>query len=469
MGSPTYLKQRRRGWYVQLAVPKHLQESMGRKVLTRSLQTRDRAEAMRRRHRVIAELQDLIAGTPEVPASGTPEALLAQALHYRKEIEAGTLDTHDAEASLDHSLDQLLSKEAKVLGIDAEGHPLLPPEAESTIRRATKALSGSLEGTLGYQLQAHLTEAAKRLTAQTMAEKTKRLEAFCAWFGDDNDCTDVSRQVAGRYVSEVIRQRTHGGTGKPLSAATMRKEVSDLRAWFDELLIHGVVELNPFDRMSSHIKESTRGKAPPRRPWTSEELSTVLRSVKPEDALWSLTALAAYTGMRREEIGELRVSSVEGDVLKVEQGKTAAAVRRVPVHPAIAPLVASLAATSSDGYLIPGLLRGGPDQKRSWYVGKRFGRVIRDLGITDKQLNFHALRSTLITAMEGAGVAESTMQLIVGHKRSGMTLGTYSAGVPDAVKREAILKVSYGRLDDFVRATGAGVVVKPSARARKRS
>ena len=469
MGGPTYLKQRRRGWYVQLAVPRHRQAELGCKVITRSLRTQDRSEAMRLRHRVIAEIQELFSVASGAPRTGTPEGLLAEALELRKEIERGTLDVVDAEAHLHHKLDDLLSAEAKEFGIGLDGHPLLPPEAVTTIRRATRVLSGSLEITLGYQCDAHLAEAAKRLTAQTVAEKSKRLHSFCKWFGDDNKCSDVTRQVAGRYISEVIVQRTQGRTGVPLSVATMRKEVSDLRAWFDWLLVRGIIDLNPFDRMSSLIKESTRGKAPARRPWTPAELSTVLHSVEPEDALWSLTAIATYTGMRREEIAELRVTSVDVDVLRVEQGKTAASVRRVPVHPAIAPLIASLAASSHDGFLIPGLLRGGPDNKRSWYVGKRFGRVIRDLGITDRQLDFHALRGTFITAMEGVGVAESTMQLIVGHKRSGMTLGTYSAGVPDSTKREAICKVSFGELDAFVRDTGANVVVKPSARARKRS
>jgi len=139
----------------------------------------------------------------------------------------------------------------------------------------------------------------------------------------------------------------------------------------------------------------------------------------------------------------------------------------VPVHPALSPLIKRLEKTSTDGYLIPGLLRGGPDKKRAWYVGKRFGRVISQLGIEDEALDFHALRGTVITQLESAGVLESTIQLIVGHKRQGMTLGTYSAGVPDKVKREAIVRVSYGKaLDAFISEAGATVKVKASARAR---
>jgi len=42
-----YLKQRRKGWYVRVSVPKHAQEAVGRPEITRSLKTRDKAEANR--------------------------------------------------------------------------------------------------------------------------------------------------------------------------------------------------------------------------------------------------------------------------------------------------------------------------------------------------------------------------------------------------------------------------------------
>ena len=57
MSTPSYLKQRRLGWYVQLPVPRELQDAMGCKVLTRTLSTRDKVTAQQRRHAVIAELQ----------------------------------------------------------------------------------------------------------------------------------------------------------------------------------------------------------------------------------------------------------------------------------------------------------------------------------------------------------------------------------------------------------------------------
>lgn len=473
--TPSYLKQRKLSWYVQVPVPRQYQAAAGKLVIVRSLGTRDKAEANKRKHGVIAEilaeLEQAGTGRP-VRSTGatarTPADILSLAMDARRNVESGTRHPADAEAELDAVVDDFLSTQARTLGVGADGHPLLAHDDTATIRRAGKALTGKLKATLGYQWPVYLKEQRRRLTAQTIGDKRRRLEAFAEWFGGDSDCVQVTRRVAGNYVAEVILKRTLGDAGQALATITMKKEVSDLRAFFDWLVVRGVVETNPFDRMASTIKSSTRGKASARRPWTAGELSTVLRGTPADDPLWSLTVIGAYTGMRREEVAELQTSAIDGSVLKVEEGKTAAAVRRVPIHPVIAPLLRRLAKTSGDGYLISGLLRGGPDNKRAWYLGKRFGRVIRQLGIVDPALDFHALRGTVITQLEGAGVPVSTIQLIVGHKRQGMTLGVYSAGVPDRVKRKALAHVSYGKaLDAYIAETGSTVTVAASARARK--
>ncbi|MGY0557091.1 DUF6538 domain-containing protein [Lysobacter sp. A421] len=474
--SPSYLKQRGQGWYVQLPVPREHQAAVGQKVLVRSLQTRDRVEAGRRKHAAIAELQELIAKAiaqaPGPSRTDTPEGLLELATRTREGIEAGTETPDQAEAGFDAVVEDFLDDQAAHLGRDDEGNPRLPPDALAKVRRGYKALSGSLSRTLSKRSAAYLEESAGHLTAQTVHEKRRHLAAFLDWFGSDREPQEVTRKVAGSYVADVVQKRTRKGgpKGAPvsLSASARQKEVGNLRAFFGWLSARGSIDVNPFDRLSATVRESSRGKAPRRRPWSPEELATVLHGVSPSDPVWSLAVIGAYTGMRREEVGELEVSDIDGDGLRITQGKTRSAIRRVPIHPAIAPLVAQLAATSTDGFLIPGLLRGGSDAKRAWYVGKRFGQLIRRLGVTDRALDFHAFRGTVITQMEGAGIPESTIQLIVGHKRQGMTFGVYSDGVGDDTKRKAIRAVSYGKaLDSFVAKAGGKVVVSPSAKARK--
>ena len=474
MGS--YLKRRGHTWYVQLAVPSARQRAVGAKVLVKSLGTRDRDEANRLKHAVLADLQALIAGDdarargPNVQPERTAEDVLRLALDERAAVEAGA-DPEQSEAGFDAMVDNFLNARAKVLGRDEAGNPRLPEPEHALVRRAYKALSGRLELTLGNRIAAYLAEQPGRLTAQTIADKRRRLEEFGKWLGMDLEVAEVTRADAGRYVAEVIQKRTTGPAEAPqaISPTTKKKEVSDLRSFFDWLVARGSLDTNPFDRMSSTVKGSTRGRAAARRPWAHDELATVLHGFAPNDPLWSLTAIGAYTGMRREEIAELRVTDVDGDVLRISQGKTAAAVRRVPIHPSLSPLVRQLAASSPDGYLIPGLLPGGPDNKRAWYVGKRFGYAIRKLGITDPALDFHALRSTVITKLEEAGTPESTIKLIVGHRRKGMTLGVYSGGLSDQAKRVEVEKLSYGReIDKFVSQTGGRVAIELQSKPRTR-
>jgi hypothetical protein len=136
------------------------------------------------------------------------------------------------------------------------------------------------------------------------------------------------------------------------------------------------------------------------------------------------------------------------------------------MHPALAPLVLSLQESSKDGYLIPGLLAGGMDDKRAHYVGKRFSQVKEKLGFTDSALVFHTLRNAFMQRAEEGGVPESTTKLIVGHSRQGdITYGVYSPGVRFDALREAVGKVTFGKADAFVSTLAGQVkVTKKSTR-----
>jgi integrase len=474
--APSYLKKRKLGWYVQVAVPRELQPILGTSPILRSLRTRDEAEARKRRHGTIAtifsEFRQAAAVTP-APSASTPEGMLQAALRNREAIDSGQLHPRDAELAHEASVDDYLERQARIHGVDAEGHPKMPSESVSIIRRSYSALAGRHEFSLARLATGYLKEQEVRLTAQTIGDKRRRLDSFLEWFGGERECGEVTRKVAGAYITEVIQRRTQklpNGETVPLSAKTRIKETSDLRSFFQWLVDRGRLDENPFDRMSRSIKDSTRGKERGRRSWQPAELAKVLHGIEPADPMWALTVIGAYTGMRREEAATLRVESIQGNVLRVSEGKADASVRSVPIHPALAPLLKQLAKTTKDGFLIPGLLRGGPDRKRGWYIGKRFGLAIRALGVTDPRVVYHAFRNTVVTQLLEAGIPKATIQLMVGHEREGVTLESYNIeGVSDKVKRAAMLKLTFGkRLDDYVAATGASVIVKASAKPRKK-
>ena len=130
-------------------------------------------------------------------------------------------------------------------------------------------------------------------------------------------------------------------------------------------------------------------------------------------------------------------------------------------------LVARLVATSTDGYLIPGLLSGGADERRGHYLGKRFTNMRRKLGLNSPETVFHSFRKALAQRCEEQEVPESTTELIGGWSRGRrMSYGLYSPGRSFNKLQEAIAKVSYGEVDQLVRTMSAEVKVTKVSKRR---
>lgn len=436
------MKQRRGIWWVRKAVPKVVRAAAGRSLMEQSLGTRNKAEANRLKRAVLDSWDTWFDQLRTDPRSVTPapQHLVNAAKELHQYLQSGEITETDADASMDEVLERLRSAMPEIRTGDES------PATSTAITNAFKALRGQLAPSLKESLADFLQERSRDVTAQTIEDLKRRIEAFIGWAGGDLEVTRVDRRLAGRYVTEVVQKRD-------TAAATRTKEVSALRTFFAWLLLRGSVESNPFDRMTATVKTSKRGKEKARRPWTPEELEKLLGGLEVGHPVWALTALALYTGMRREEVAQLRVEhyNAKGGTLSVTEGKTAAAIRDVPVHPAIVPLVKHLVDTSPDGFLISGVSVGGSDQKRGWQVGKRFGRDKVRLGFTDARLDFHALRGTFVTQMEERSVPLSTIQQIVGHERAGVTLGIYSGGVSLKVRKDAVKRVSFGKVDSLVK------------------
>ena len=98
---------------------------------------------------------------------------------------------------------------------------------------------------------------------------------------------------------------------------------------------------------------------------------------------------------------------------------------------------------------MPGLKSGGYDNKRSWYIQKKFGRKRNKVGIPVSK-KFHSFRKNFSTALENFQVPENVAQQLVGHAKKSMTYSLYSQGVGHDVLKEALTKVTYGPIDQLV-------------------
>ncbi len=81
--------------------------------------------------------------------------------------------------------------------------------------------------------------------------------------------------------------------------------------------------------------------------------------------LADLIRLGMWTGCRIEEICSLKVDNVKGDHFTVEDAKTAAGWRDVPIHRSLQQVMARLIECSEHGYILSGLVANkyGDQQK----------------------------------------------------------------------------------------------------------
>ena len=73
---------------------------------------------------------------------------------------------------------------------------------------------------------------------------------------------------------------------------------------------------------------------------------------------------------------------------------------------------------------------------------KWFGRYKTKRGITDPRKNFHSFRHTLIDDLRDAGVQDSLIKRIAGHKDGAVTFSIYGSRSPLKAMAEAV-----GRID----------------------
>jgi integrase len=213
----------------------------------------------------------------------------------------------------------------------------------------------------------------------------------------------------------------------------------------------------------SPSKRQAKKQASQRRPFTDEELLTVLGSpefVKQRDRhperFW-LTLICLFQVCRREEAGQCTLADIgeadgipfiritnegEGQNVKNDGSK-----RRLPIHSSLIALgfMEYVARTRQTGTtrLFPQLKRG-----RNGYadpVGKWFSRLVTKAGITDPNVVLHSLRHGGIKKLHAAGVPQNIVEVLAGHASQNVHGQVYvhREGLPLNLLREGLEKLRY--------------------------
>lgn len=451
MADTRWLEQRWRGWYAVKDVPRSLRAVIGKKRLLKSLDTRDLHVAIARRHAALAEFQreidEATRGDQHDPRIDEARAIKAtlDAINRGDPATIGQFRGEIAEFDERTGQERLLSPQEQAREIVQSAlHDRLETLWQSGKTAEANLLGGIVQGTaepLRLYVGAWISEGGSRgpVTVRTARQYRSDLAEFEAWLRKDGHAPTiqaVTKAVAGRYVTAIMRDG--------MNRKTANRKISAVSSYWRWLTKRTAIETNPWTEQS--LSKATKPGTPKaKRPYTDDELKALLGG-KTDAEMADLIRVAALSGMRIEEVYRLSVADCAGGWFSVKRAKTTAGIRDVPIHSALAAIIARRTQGKPNGAFL--FHEAGPAPKpgreRSMPVSKRFGRYRRSCGVTDKlegarqdRIDFHSLRRWFITkARQGTDVR--TVQDIVGHEPGNITDSLYSGGPTDDAKRACV-------------------------------
>ncbi len=284
----------------------------------------------------------------------------------------------------------------------------------------------------------------KGTAAKTVDQVCRRVALFSSYLGKHGH--SLTFDTVSAYLDQLTDK-----AGNPLTAKTKKQHVWSCSLFWKFACKYDADWRDQYKGQPSpfadHDLPVIKGESAPWEAFTKEDVEKLhaLALEKKDQPLADLIAVGAYTGARLEEIGRIHRDNItfkDGVPISfhIEQAKTTAGEREVPIHPKIAGLFSSLLDRSKDGFLF----EGGHNKygNRLDPLSKRFGRLKTAAGF-DKGFVFHSIRKTTITLMHQAGADIAVMPAVVGHETGLFSLDRYSAGPSMPQKRQVIELLSF--------------------------
>ncbi|TXN07501.1 integrase [Methylobacterium sp. WL103] len=290
-----------------------------------------------------------------------------------------------------------------------------------------------------------------KIKARSLTDDTRALKILLDWCAAREIKPYLERidiKIAVRFMDEL-----QDFTG--LSWATAAKYLGRLNRYWTYLIKRTDIGVNPFTGLT--IDKPKVDPNEEERSFKDIEVQTLLMG-KPDPGMMDVMLIAALTGARLDAVIDLRVGECADGWFTFKPQKKEVSARDVPIHPDLRDLVAARAkgkAPDDDFFPDwPAPTTKGSMRERSAYFSKRFTKYRRELGVADvvdgkrrSLVNFHSFRRWFITKGERAAIDGDLLAAIVGHKRSGLTLGRYSEGPEMSAAKMAIAKIKLPPLD----------------------
>jgi integrase len=415
-----HLELRHKTYYAVLTVPTDVRLILGKKKFFKTTGTSNLRLAQTKAELFVIQWQSEIANARQDSSS----PVLHSALELNK-IRNSTPKV---------LFDEVLEDEANRL--EQETNEIVADIFKEVAKGNERVLTSYIDGWENHQ---H----ARNLTKKNIDQMKRDLSLLT----DDIPTTRLlSKPVCSNWIKNLASTRS-------LSASSVTRIISASNNFYKYLQHVGVVdedEVSPFKVPKAYqVSDSKNGKSifkkNPWRPFSREQVEQLYEVAlrKGDQELADLIVLAAYTGARIEELCSLKIEMVNlvDLTISINDAKTEAGIRTVPIHPNVQNLFERLKTSSSDGYILCNLAKSKYGV-RSNAIGKRFGRLKKALG-HGKQHVFHSIRKTFTTLLHQADVTEVVAANIVGHEIKTMTYGVYSEGSSIEQKRSAIANVRF--------------------------
>ena len=239
------------------------------------------------------------------------------------------------------------------------------------------------------------------LQPSTIRRKKKHLDEFIQWSGNI-DISNVDKKLAGDYITLI-------NSAKNPAPATLRNLKSDLSSLFGWAEGRGYIEHNPIQNIKISNKSKSKKK---RKPWSNEYIIAFLSHEKITMNDFSATAIALFTGMRIEEICQLKGKDIEEGCIKIEEGKTNASSRKIPIHPFVLDCLKSI--EKKQGIDRVFLSNGKPIKTYHGKFQREWKKAIEKIGLDD--FHFHDSRHCSINNLRLAQNDYFRIMAISGHK-----------------------------------------------------
>lgn len=244
---------------------------------------------------------------------------------------------------------------------------------------------------------------ARRRSYRNDLQMVNRLKGY---FGN-KPLKSLTPDLVESYLTERRKAGNITFEGKPLSNSTLNRDLDILKSILNRAVLNGILDKNPIQKVKG-FKEESRD-----RTLTPEEYEAILAHCSPR--LSAVVQLAYWTCMRKGEILGLRWEQVDlqNKVVNLEAADTKTKEKReVPLTDALIDLLKRTPKTLGSPYVFTHKGRRILDVKTA------FLKACRMAGVNG--FRFHDLRHCAVTNLRKAGVNDSVIMSISGHKTYAM-------------------------------------------------